>query len=63
MTNLGVPVESFIIERLDAGGWRVTERRPDLTDIPVADFVSLRDAEEWVQWKQGVPKLNPYTVE
>ncbi|WP_298885303.1 hypothetical protein [uncultured Bradyrhizobium sp.] len=25
MTNLGVPVESLIIERLDAGGWRVTE--------------------------------------
>lgn len=63
MTNLGVPVESFIIKRLVEGGWRVTERRPDLTDIPVADFVSLRDAEEWVTWKQGVPKLNPYAVE
>ena len=63
MTNLGVRVESFIIERLNAGGWSVTERRPDLTDIPVADFVSLRDAQEWVKWKQGVPKLNPYAVE
>ena len=54
-----LPVESFIIERLEKGGWRVTERRADLTDIPIADFVSLRDAEEWVNWKQGVPKLNP----
>ena len=53
-------VESFIIERLEEGGWRVTERRSDLTDIPIADFVSLRDAEEWVKWKQGLPRLNPY---
>jgi hypothetical protein len=53
-------VESFIIERLEEGGWRVTERRADLTDIPIADFVSLRDAEEWVKWKEGLPKLNPY---
>jgi hypothetical protein len=42
------------------GGWRVTERRADLADIPIADFVSLRDAKEWVNWKQGLPKLNPY---
>jgi hypothetical protein len=54
-----LPVESFIIERLEEGGWRVTERRADLTDIPIADFVSLRDAEEWVNWKQGLPKINP----
>jgi hypothetical protein len=51
-----------IIERLAEGGWRVTERRADLSDIPVADFVSLRDAEEWVNWKQGLPKLNPYAL-
>ncbi|MFK4387891.1 hypothetical protein GPL17_14000 [Bradyrhizobium yuanmingense] len=63
MTNLDLPVESFVIERLVEGGWRVSERRPDREDIPVADFVSLRDAEEWVNWKQGVPKLNPYAVE
>jgi hypothetical protein len=50
-----LPVESFIIERLEKGGWRVTECRADLTGIPI----SLRDAEEWVNWKQGVPKLNP----
>lgn len=56
-------VESFIIDRLEEGGWRVTERRSDLTDIPIADFVSFRDAEEWANWKQGVPKLNPYAVE
>ena len=43
-----LPVESFIIERLENGGWRVTERRADLTDIPIADFVSLQDGEEWV---------------
>jgi hypothetical protein len=54
-----LPVESFIIERLEKGGWRVTERRADLTDIPIADFVSHHDADEWVKWKQGIPKLNP----
>jgi hypothetical protein len=60
MTNVGLPVESYITERLAEGGWRVTERRADLTDIPIAVFVSLSDAEEWVNWKQGVPRLNPY---
>ena len=59
MAYAGIPVESFIIEHL-AEGWRVTERRADLTDIPIADFVSYRDAHEWVRWKQGLPKLNPY---
>ncbi|WP_157788412.1 hypothetical protein [Bradyrhizobium japonicum] len=53
------PVESFIIQRLEQGGWRVIERRADLTDNPIADFVSLRDAEEWVAWKQGAPRINP----
>ncbi|QPF88877.1 hypothetical protein [Bradyrhizobium commune] len=61
MTNVGLPVESFIIERLADGGWRVTQRRADLADIPIAEFVSRLDAEEWVNWKQGVPKLNPYS--
>ena len=28
----------YIIERLEKGGWRVTERHADLTDIPIADF-------------------------
>jgi hypothetical protein len=60
MSNVGLPIESFITERLEDGGWRVTERRADLTDIPIADFGSLRDAEEWVRWKSGIPKLNPY---
>jgi hypothetical protein len=54
-----LPVESFVIQRLDQGGWRVIERRADLTDIPIADFVSLRDADEWVAWKQGPPRINP----
>jgi hypothetical protein len=56
MSNVGLPVESFIMERLAEGGWRVTERRADLMDIPIADFVSLRDAEEWVNCKSGHPK-------
>ncbi|MFK4527401.1 hypothetical protein ABIF90_005382 [Bradyrhizobium japonicum] len=54
-----LPVESFIIQRHEQGGWRVIERRADLTDIPIADFVSLQDAEEWVAWKQGTPRINP----
>jgi len=54
-----LPVESFIILRLKQGGWHVIERRADLTDIPIADFVSLQDAEEWVAWKQGTPRINP----
>jgi hypothetical protein len=60
MSKVGLPIESFIMERLADGGWRVTERRADLTDIPIADFVSLRDAEEWLNWKSGKPKVNPY---
>ena len=55
-----LPVESFMIQRLEKGGWRVIHRRSDLTDRPIADFVSLRDAEEWVKWKSGLPKINPY---
>ncbi|MCA1430169.1 MULTISPECIES: hypothetical protein [Bradyrhizobium] len=57
-----LPVESYIIQRLEQGGWRVIERRADLTDIPIADFVSLRDAEEWVDWKQGDPRINPNSI-
>jgi elongation factor G len=57
-----LPVESFIIQRLQDGGWRVIHRRADLTDVPIADFVSLRDAEEWVNWKSGHPKINPYAM-
>lgn len=60
MTHL--PVESFIIERLQEGGWRVIRRRADLTDLPIADFVSYRDAEEWVNWKSGHPRTNPYVT-
>jgi elongation factor G len=56
------PVESFIIQRLQEGGWRVIHRRTDLTDLPIADFVSIREAEEWVDWKSGHPKINPYPV-
>jgi hypothetical protein len=59
MSKVGMPVESFILERLAEGGWRLTERRADLVDIPIADFVSLRDAEDWLKWKQGIPKINP----
>jgi hypothetical protein len=55
-----LPIESFIMERLEEGGWRVIERRADLTDIPIADFVSLGDAQEWLDWKSGSPKVNPY---
>ncbi|MBR0685463.1 hypothetical protein JQ594_06020 [Bradyrhizobium manausense] len=56
------PVESFIINRLEEGGWRVIHRRADLTDLPIADFVSYRDAEEWVNWKSGTPRINPYVT-
>jgi translation elongation factor EF-G len=57
-----LPVESFIIQRLQEGGWRVIHRRADLTDLPIADFVSYREAEEWVNWKSGHPKINPYAM-
>jgi elongation factor G len=60
MTNL--PVDSFIINRLQEGGWRVIHRRADLTDLPIADFVSYRDAEEWVNWKNGHPGNNLYVT-
>jgi len=55
-------MESFIIQRLQEGGWRVIQRRADLTDLPIADFVSYREAEEWVNWKSGHPKINPYAM-
>jgi translation elongation factor EF-G len=57
-----LPVESFIVQRLQEGGWRVIHRQADLTDIPIADFVSHREADEWVKWKSGHPKINPYEV-
>jgi elongation factor G len=57
-----LPVESFVIERLQQGGWRVIHRRADLTDLPIADFVSYREAEEWVNWKSGHPRINPYVM-
>ena len=60
MTHL--PAEFFIIQRLQEGGWRAIHRRADLTDLPIADFVSHREAEEWVNWKSGHPKTNPYAM-
>jgi translation elongation factor EF-G len=57
-----LPVESYIIQRLQEGGWRVMQRRGDLTDLAIADFVSYREAEEWVNWKSGHPKINPYAM-
>jgi hypothetical protein len=53
---------SFIVQRLQEGGWRVIHRQADLTDVPIADFVSHREADEWVKWKSGQPKINPYEV-
>ena len=55
-------MESFIIQRLQEGGWRVIHRRADLTDLPIADFVSHREAEEWMNWKSGHPRINPYVT-
>jgi len=58
-----LPIDSFIIQRLEDGGFRVVHRRADLaglTDIPIADFVSHQDAQEWVNWKSGYPRTNPY---
>jgi translation elongation factor EF-G len=60
MTHLSV--ESFIIQRLQEGGWRVIRRQADLADLPVADFTSYREAEEWVNWKSGHPRINPYAM-
>src|SRR6266581_2577410 len=57
-----LPIESFIIQRLQEGGWRVIHRRADRTDLPIADFVSHREAKEWVNWKSGHPKINPYAT-
>lgn len=57
-----IPVDSFVIERLQEGGWRVIRRRDDLSDVPIADFVSYRDAEEWVNWKSGIPVTNLYVT-
>src|SRR6266700_878807 len=57
-----LPVESFIIQRLQEGGWRVIQRKADLTNLLVADFVSYGEAEEWVNWKSGHPKINPYAM-
>lgn len=48
------------MQRLPEDCWRVIERRADLTDIPIADFVTYHDAEEWLNWKCGAPKVNPY---
>jgi hypothetical protein len=45
-------IHSYKTQRLwDQGGWRVIEVRMNGTEIPIADFVSLRDAEEYTRWK------------
>jgi elongation factor G len=59
---IDLPVECFVIERLQEGGWRVIHRRADLTELPIADFVSYSEAEEWVNWKSGNPRINPYVA-
>jgi hypothetical protein len=60
MSWAGIPTESIIMQRLPEDCWRVIERRADLTDIPIADLVTYHDAEEWLNWKCGAPKVNPY---
>jgi hypothetical protein len=45
----------YAAHRISEGGWRVVEKRPDGTEIPIADFVSYKDAMEYIHWKLGVP--------
>jgi hypothetical protein len=52
----GLSIDSYLIERIEEGGWRVIQKFANAADIPIADFVSFRDAEEWVRWKQGIPR-------
>jgi hypothetical protein len=35
-------------------GWQVAEKHPDGKEIPIADFVSHRDARDYVNWKLGI---------
>ncbi len=54
------PLEEFhILERRAEGGWRVKARGPDLTDVLVVDFETLRDAESWIRARQDVQRPKP----
>jgi hypothetical protein len=54
------PLEEFhILERRAEGGWRVKARGPDLTDMLVVDFETLRDAESWIRARQDVQRPEP----
>jgi hypothetical protein len=36
--------------------WRGVEVHADGTEVPVADFVSHRDAVDWLDWKSGLKR-------
>jgi hypothetical protein len=46
-------LEFHILERRADGGWRVKERGPDLTDVLVVDFETLKEADSWITARQG----------
>ena len=49
-------LEFHILERRAEGGWRVKERGPDLTDVLVVDFETLREADSWITARQESSK-------
>jgi phage-related protein len=48
-------ISYYEVRRIGMGaesrGWRVLEKHEDGTEIPIADFVSHRDAHEYILWK------------
>jgi hypothetical protein len=45
---------TYLIQRIwDGGGWRVIQKQVDGTEVRIADFISHRDATEYVQMKLG----------
>ena len=52
-------LEFHILERRADGGWRVKERGPDLTDVQVVDFETLREADSWITARQDGSKNRP----
>jgi hypothetical protein len=53
-------LNSYVIEHLPDGRCAAYEIQLTGLRVKIADFESPETAAEWVAWKQGIPRINPY---
>jgi hypothetical protein len=45
---------TYVIQRIWEGGWRVIQKKPDGSEMRIADFVNHGDAIQYVEMKYKI---------